>query len=567
LFEFGVCGGQVVVRWTWQGQSTFLDMIEIQVDRGDGKGFVFLTYDTTPNYTFSSSEAGTIVYGGSCSASKTNAIKGNNTVTFNTLAVGAYTDCTIKVKDAAKNTSAALAVNSFTIAAAEAPVITSVLSQYGADGVSSITALVPGGESKVSGFDLGGAILRINGSVVTPIAQNEHEIRFMSPALPSGSYTLEVENGAGNTSQSINFRAPLNALSIDLGSLGGGSGTACAVTGSGAVLCWGDNTNGQLGRGDTQTSIASPVAVQGISTALAVSVGQGHSCALLAGGIVKCWGDNQFGQLGNGTTTDSLVPVDVAGITNATAVSTGSGYSCAVLSSGTIKCWGNNSAGHLGNGTTTDSSTPVAVSGITTATEVTTGWNHSCALLAGGSVKCWGGNTYGQLGDGTTTNSLTPVSVSGISAATSVTIGEVHSCALLASGSVKCWGSGGLLGDGSTIDSSTPVTVSGITTATNLATGMFLNCAVLANGTVKCWGLDEYGILGNGTTDSVPLPVIITGISTAVAVTASYSNICAQMTDGTVTCWGTPTCPASHSRCRWRCRGWRRARAHDRRPI
>ena len=119
-----------------------------------------------------------------------------------------------------------------------------------------------------------------------------------------------------------------------------------------------------------------------------VDAGQWHTCALLTGGAIKCWGDNDYGQLGDGTTTDSTTPVDVSGISTATILALGGSHSCALLTGGAIKCWGRNVNGELGNGTTTDRTTPVDVSGISTATSIALGYEHSCAVLTGGAIKC-----------------------------------------------------------------------------------------------------------------------------------------------------------------------------------
>ena len=175
-------------------------------------------------------------------------------------------------------------------------------------------------------------------------------------------------------------------------------------------MCWGYNNNGRLGDGTTTTS-STPVAVSlpAGRTATALALGDWHSCAILDDGSAMCWGYNAFGQLGDGTTTDSNIPVAVnlpAGRT-ATALAVGGYHSCAILDDGSAMCWGYNFYGQLGDGTTTYSSTPVAVilPAGRTATALALGGAHSCAILDDASTMCWGYNNYGQLGDGTTTDS------------------------------------------------------------------------------------------------------------------------------------------------------------------
>ena len=230
----------------------------------------------------------------------------------------------------------------------------------------------------------------------------------------------------------------------------------CALISGGTVKCWGDNDN------------SPPVEVSGITNATQISAGGTHTCALISGGTIKCWGYNYWGQLGNGTTDNSptpveVSPVEVSGITNATQISSGGVHTCALISGGTIKCWGYNFFGALGNDTTTSSSTPVEVSGITNATQISAGGVHTCALLPGGTIKCWGWNISGELGDGTTTDSSTPVPVSGITNATQISAGDAHACALFPGGTIKCWGDNGTgqLGNDTTTNSSTPVEVVG----------------------------------------------------------------------------------------------------------
>jgi alpha-tubulin suppressor-like RCC1 family protein len=185
---------------------------------------------------------------------------------------------------------------------------------------------------------------------------------------------------------------------------------------------------------------------------------------VLSTGHMKCWGEGGDGQLGNGTTSNSGVPVAVLGITDAkAAASDGDGGSfCAVLSTGNMKCWGYNNYGQLGNGTTTLSSIPVPVKNITTAAGLTGNAEAGfCAVLSTGHVDCWGFGFYGQLGNGNTASSEVPVAVRVITNATTLISGFLNYCALLSTSHVDCWGFGnsGQLGDGSTASSDVPVAV------------------------------------------------------------------------------------------------------------
>jgi alpha-tubulin suppressor-like RCC1 family protein len=352
---------------------------------------------------------------------------------------------------------------------------------------------------------------------------------------------------------------------------------SCAVIANGTAKCWGSNNYGQLGNNSTTDSPV-PVQVLGITglspgtTALSVNAGGSHSCAVMADGTAKCWGRNYYGRLGNNSTTNSPVPVPVSGITGLTpattalSVSTGVDHSCAVMADGTAQCWGRGDYGQLGNGLTTNRLVPVPVSGITgltpatTALSLTTGSLHSCAVMADGTSKCWGYNSFGQLGNGSKTYSPVPgpVLVSGITGlspgttALSVSAGGSHSCAVMADGTAKCWGNNnnGQVGNNSTTESLAPVPVSGITgsappsTAVSVSTGQLYSCAVMADGTARCWGDNTYGPLGNNSTDDSPVPVPVSGTTgltpaaTALSVSTGGSHSCAVMADGTAKCWG-----------------------------
>jgi alpha-tubulin suppressor-like RCC1 family protein len=323
-----------------------------------------------------------------------------------------------------------------------------------------------------------------------------------------------------------------------------GNSHTCALSPTGTVTCWGDNDFGQLGDGTT-TDRLTPTPVTGLPTGIrAIAAGDNQTCALTPTGTVKCWGSNLNGQLGDGTNTNRSTPVDVTGITSATALGAGDNHTCAAVPGG-VRCWGWGSSGQLGHDAITSANTPVEVQGLggTTATSIVGGYAHTCATLTTGGMSCWGRNSSGQLGIGNLTNSRVAVTPNGLGTGiTTIAAGGTHTCAALTDGTIRCFGfnNSGQLGDGTRTNRTTPVTVTGLTNPTALAGTGSATCATTTTGTVRCWGTNQYGELGIGD-PLVPFlttPSPVTGLSGQTGLTAGVQHVCARNAAGTIRCWG-----------------------------
>lgn len=321
-------------------------------------------------------------------------------------------------------------------------------------------------------------------------------------------------------------------------SISAGYGYTCAVISNGHIKCWGQNNLGALGNGDSSHhSSAAPALVKGIDSAIDVSAGHAHTCAVLLNGAVKCWGLNNWGQLGNGNTKSSDVPVSVKEISNAKAVAVGTFHTCALLTDGLVKCWGATNVRGRINGNKHYSSIPQTVKLPKNASSITDSPNHACALLSDGTIYCWGNNAGGQLGNGTNIDSIEPVKVKGIENAISITAGKNITCALLSDSSVKCWG---LLSGAAKIDRNSnnnskahvPNVIEGLDHIVDVSSGTGGgSCAVNERGYVACWGLLN-GLLFSGT------PRVYKSIRDAIQVSVGGLQNCALLKNGHVQCWG-----------------------------
>ncbi|WP_236606778.1 RCC1 domain-containing protein [Sandaracinus amylolyticus] len=326
---------------------------------------------------------------------------------------------------------------------------------------------------------------------------------------------------------------------------------SCALREAGDVVCWGDNEYGQLGDGTTLDSLV-PVRVAGLQNAVAISSSRGsHTCALLESGQVLCWGANNSGQLGNGeTSTAQPTPVPVLSPGAAfVGVSAGSNSTCAWRSSGEALCWGYNGSGQIGDGTEERRVVPTPVEGIDDAIAMRVGGGHACAIRSGRTLECWGSNAHGQLGDGTDgagvpdrADSASPTAVANLGPSVySIGAGLWNTCAVLAAGGLRCWGrnSEGQVGDGTTTLRNAPTTVRGLESGVlGVDGGTFHACALISTGAVECWGRNNEGELGDGTSVDRSAPGPVALRGAAIALATGVAHSCVVTAEGAVECWG-----------------------------
>jgi cysteine-rich repeat protein len=332
--------------------------------------------------------------------------------------------------------------------------------------------------------------------------------------------------------------APAEFGSVDVGGpaldLVAGAEHTCAVLDDGAVRCWGQNANGQLGQGnvldvgdDEVPSAVAPIELG--AAAVEVVAGAAHTCALLDDGAVQCWGLATDGQLGYGNvvrigddeTPASAGDVDVGG--DAVQIAAGASHTCALLDTGAVRCWGDNAFGQLGlahTDTIGDDEIPSLQAAVVVldvdeddaVVAIAAAYGNTCVLLDSGNARCWGFSANGECGYGSTESvgdDETPASMGNLALAGTVVEINAGPCARLDTGDVRCWGLGdtGALGLGGTYeigDDELPDTIDPIAlggAAVHQHSDGIHACAVLDTGWLYCWGLNDHGQLGLGDTE------------------------------------------------------------------
>lgn len=326
----------------------------------------------------------------------------------------------------------------------------------------------------------------------------------------------------------------------------------CRAYGDGRVECRGDGRHGELGANAYGTVSHDWVPVKSLAgRAVEVAVGSAHSCALLEDGTIQCWGQNNYGELGDGTKEETELPVTVVGLSGVSMISAGGYKTCAVLkSSGEVRCWGSNHRGQLGNGSKTSpqiSTTPLEVVGLDDIERIDVGVVATCAVRKGGKAFCWGDNRQGTLGNGETTDSAVPTPVTNIETAVDISVGELHSCAVVADGGTWCWGTHkvgswyGVLGTGisNVSHSAVPVPLEDAPAAKRVSVGDEYTCIISSsNGSVWCWGTNNGGRLGNGKSANSATPVVAVSAPNDTTVIAAGNYTVCAVRRGTDVCWG-----------------------------
>jgi len=498
------------------------------------------TNRNTPSYVFYSSESGEINYSGSCKGIQKNAKKGSNLIIMNSLEDGIYSNCKISITDNSSNSSNTLFLNEFRIDTIE-PFITDVTPIDNSTSISLDTKfkIIFSEEIDKESVVLDNSSKSCSDSIQIS-KDNFVTCLIIKESNFSSSNKEIIITLLENLSHSSNYKIKIYNNIIDLAS---------------------NNLNKIFLQSNGFFTVSDP---------RSISLGGAHSCLILEDNSVKCWGENEFGQVGTKDihhnkcwacdNTSIWKPTLVEGNLKAKSIAAGgisslwgwqgypfkSDHTCAVDLDGDVYCWGYNTSGQLGNKDNKTSFIPVKVSGIKNINQITSGAKHSCALNNAGEVYCWGEGTNGQLGNGLSDNQSSPVKVINLDNNTvQIIAGGESTCTLNNSGEVFCWGSNRWRQLGfyeSFVKSyNSPQKIDNITNIKQISMGDNYACVLSNNGDIKCWGCESSGQLGNGIDNSYYCKADhqeVVGITNAIFIESGHSHSCAILENKKIKCWG-----------------------------
>lgn len=380
-----------------------------------------------------------------------------------------------------------------------------------------------------------------------PLVATVNSATGIVTGLAPGTATITVTargSGVGFSTSDRTSSATVIVRSISAvwTAVSAGRSSTCGRTSAGAWYCWGSGSGGELGDGRYEDS-GSPVRVAGGIDFTAVSVGGVHACGLAADGVAYCWGTNYWGQLGGVPANFKYSTLQrVSGTLRFTQIVAGDQHTCGLTTTRSVFCWGRNDSGQIGNGTTSDATVPMPVSGGLSFAQVESRYYHNCGQTIDRAVYCWGLNTYGNFDGSPFTNRITPTRVATGFQFSALTLGTYHNCGLIATGEAFCWGNGtswGTLGTGSLgVFSPAPLAVVGSRRFLQIDAGWGHTCGVETTGNLYCWGLNNYGQLGIGTLTDAASPQRVTIPGTVAEVAVGLEHSCARTISGELYCWG-----------------------------
>ena len=399
------------------------------------------------------------------------------------------------------------------------------------------------------GSDSSGNLQALDGTVVSwassdaTVAHVDGMGRVTGLIAGTATITATYQGHVGTSAITVN--------SLRFASVSAGGEYACGLTTDSATYCWGSAYDGTVvAREDCggYSCSRAPVAIPTTVTFASLTTGLRAACGLTADGAAYCWGKNDFGQVGDGTTNPTIIPVAVAGGLRFTSLSAGDFHTCGITASGAAYCWGVDEDGQLGapagletcapyGGSLPCSKLPVAVSGGLSFVSIAAGGSHTCGVTVARAAYCWGNNFYGQLGNGAAQSSLTPVAVAGGLAFEELGAGEYHTCGVTTTGAAYCWGTGAL-GDTMTTKSPTPLAVLGGYVFVTLSAGGYHTCAITSAGVGYCWGPNDWGKLGDGSTTGTLTPRPVAGGFTFATISGAQYHTCGLTVGGVAYCWG-----------------------------